>query len=223
MFIFDFDGTLAHRPGMWTRCLHEVLEEHRPGHGITLEDLRPHLGHAFPWHRHETAHPELADPEDWWDALGPMIDRIYHEVGIKSDGATDLRAAVRRHYCDPTRFQLYPDTIEALELLRSAGVRASILSNHVPELDQIVKHHGIDGYFDEVLTSAVIGFEKPHPAAFKIALRTVKPARGRMIGDNPIADKRGAEGVGMPGILVRHPDAPFETVLQAVEATLGGS
>jgi hypothetical protein len=29
---WDFDGTLAHRPGMWSGCLLETLDEHQPGH-----------------------------------------------------------------------------------------------------------------------------------------------------------------------------------------------
>jgi putative hydrolase of the HAD superfamily len=98
-----------------------------------------------------------------------------------------------------------------------------ILSNHVPELAEIVKHHDIERYFDAVLTSATLGFEKPHPMAFKSALGSVDPAKACMIGDNPIADTQGAHSVGMTGILVRHSDADFETVLQAVEVILVGT
>ena len=220
LLVFDFDGTLAHRPGMWTGCLLDVLEQRRPGHGVTFEDLRPHLRDGFPWHRHEVAHPELADPEAWWEALGPLIDRIYGEVGITSSD-DDLRLAVRTHYCDPAGFELYPDTLTALELVRDAGVRAVILSNHVPELISIVEHHGLAGYFDDVLSSAAIGYEKPHPEAFKAALGGLDPASACMIGDNPMADKEGADRIGMTGVLVRHRDAPFPTVLEAVETQLG--
>lgn len=30
LVVFDFDGTLAHRPGMWTQCLLDVLDSHTP-------------------------------------------------------------------------------------------------------------------------------------------------------------------------------------------------
>jgi len=32
--LFDFDGTLAYRPGMWSGCLLDVLDELAPGHGL---------------------------------------------------------------------------------------------------------------------------------------------------------------------------------------------
>jgi putative hydrolase of the HAD superfamily len=220
LLLFDFDGTLAHRPGMWTRCLLEVLERHRPGHGVTFEDLRPHLRDGFPWHRHEVAHPELADPDAWWDALGVRIDDIYLAVGIDPTDLAALRDGVRRHYCDPTRFELYPDTLDALELVSDAGCRAVLLSNHVPELRAIVRHLGLEHAFDDILTSATTGFEKPHPEAFRLALGGLDPSKACMIGDNPIADKEGAERAGMRAVLVRHATADHATVFEAVAVVL---
>src|SRR5437588_9596124 len=31
--LWDFDGTLAERPGMWGGCMLEVLDDHEPNHG----------------------------------------------------------------------------------------------------------------------------------------------------------------------------------------------
>ena len=219
-FVFDFDGTLAHRPGMWGRCLFEVLEQHRPGHGATLEDLRPHLRDGFPWHRHDVAHPELTDADAWWDALGPLLDRAYAAVGVAPADLMQLRRAVRDHYCDPAHFQLYEDTRPALELARASGRRSVILSNHVPELTSIVDELGLGHLVDEVLTSARTGYEKPHPEAFRLALGGVDPSRACVIGDNPIADKLGAERAGLRAILVRHHDADAASVLEAVSSVV---
>jgi phosphoglycolate phosphatase-like HAD superfamily hydrolase len=66
VLVWDFDGTLAHRPGMWRGCLVETLDAHEPGHGIDAERLRPFLRDGFPWHRPQVAHPELSDPDAWW-------------------------------------------------------------------------------------------------------------------------------------------------------------
>lgn len=56
------------------------------------------------------------------------------------------------------------------------------------------------------LSSAAIGYEKPHPRSFRIALEAAQnPANVWMVGDNPIADIAGAEAVGIPAILVRRP------------------
>ena len=216
LFVFDFDGTLAHRPGLWSQCLLDVLDQHVPGHGVTRQDLRRHLRDGFPWHRAEVAHPELSEPDSWWAALGETIDRAYISVGIEATAAETLRHAVRAHYCDPTRFELYPDSFEALKAVRDAGARSVILSNHVPELVDIVHHLGLGPLVDDVLSSARTGFEKPHPEAFKVSLGTTSAGRALMIGDNPVADERGAEAVGMRAALVRHQDARFPDVAHAV-------
>jgi putative hydrolase of the HAD superfamily len=159
LVVLDFDGTLAYRPGLWSQCMLEVLDQHRPGHEIAVEDLRPHLRDGFPWHCPDTAHPELNEPEAWWQSIGDLLNRAYAAVGVAVDD--ELRGAVREHYCDPTRFPLYDDTYPALELLASAGVRTTILSNHVPELDSIVAHHGLDALVDEVITSARLASRSP--------------------------------------------------------------
>ncbi|MGH9197011.1 MAG: HAD-IA family hydrolase, partial [Acidimicrobiia bacterium] len=57
---------------------------------------------------------------------------------------------------------------------------------------------------ESVFTSARIGYEKPHPEAFRTVLSHITDADNIwMVGDNPVADVAGAEKVGIPGILVR--------------------
>jgi FMN phosphatase YigB (HAD superfamily) len=57
-----------------------------------------------------------------------------------------------------------------------------------------------------IFASAVTGWEKPNPRFFRHALQAVgNPSRVWMVGDNPIADVAGAEAVGIPALLVRHP------------------
>jgi putative hydrolase of the HAD superfamily len=61
--IFDFGGTLAHRPWMWSQCIVDVLDDLSPGHGLVADDMRPHLRDGFPWHRPDQAHLHLATPD----------------------------------------------------------------------------------------------------------------------------------------------------------------
>ena len=48
--LWDFDGTLAYRDGMWRGCLVEALDEVAPGHGVIAADVKPGLRDGFPWH-----------------------------------------------------------------------------------------------------------------------------------------------------------------------------
>jgi len=69
-----------------------------------------------------------------------------------------------------------------------------------------------------VLSSATIGYEKPHPEAFRLALEAVgHPRQVWMIGDNPVADVGGAEAAGLRAILVRREDG--EAQLRAADLT----
>lgn len=219
--VFDFDGTLAHRPGMWSQTLLDVLDTHLPGHGVSLDDLRPFLLDGFPWHRPDVAHPELCDPSAWWEHVTRLFAPAFQFAGAPDDLLPDLLAAARHHYCDPTRFLLYDDTLGALDRLVDADIAVVILSNHVPELADIVDHLGLTSRVQEVISSAVIGFEKPHPEAFQAALAGAEPHRCWMVGDNPIADVQGARAVGMRAALVRHHDATGRSVADAVDEILG--
>ncbi|WP_019067120.1 hypothetical protein [Streptomyces hokutonensis] len=128
--LWDFDGTLAFRDGMWRGCLVEALTEVTPGHGVTRADLAPGLHDGFPWHRPETGHPALNTPDAWWDALHPLFVKAYVDAGIAAEPAADAARGVRAHYTEPTRWTVFPDTAAALAELSAAGWRH--VSNHVP-------------------------------------------------------------------------------------------
>jgi FMN phosphatase YigB (HAD superfamily) len=87
-------------------------------------------------------------------------------------------ALVPRVYVDPRHWVVFDDTGPALTRLREAGWRHIIVCNHVPELAQLVQDLGLADFIDEVLTSATVGYEKPHPEMFAIALaRAGSPTR----------------------------------------------
>ncbi len=200
LVLLDFDGTLAYRDGLWSGCALEVLDEHRPGHGVDIERFRTHMQGAYPWNRHEEPHPELGEPERWWAAMEHRLAGALERSGIQ-EGAPELARAMRRRFVDHTiGWSLFEDTVPALEALRGAGWRTVILSNHVPELGDLVEGLGLGGLLDAVFSSASIGYEKPHPEAFNHALRACgSPERVWMVGDNPQADIAGAAAARHPG------------------------
>ncbi|HEX4323243.1 MAG TPA: HAD family hydrolase [Gaiellaceae bacterium] len=210
VIFWDFDGTLAHRPGMWRGCLVETLDEHEPGHGIDPENLRPFLRTGFPWDSPDVPHPELTDPDAWWKHVQLMLAAAYEGVGIESGRAAELAGRVRDRYVDPARvWELFPDTAPVLAHLRSEGWHHLVLSNHVPELPAIAEGLGLTPLVDHIVTSAATGYEKPHPEAFRLALELCgAPNEVWMVGDNPAADVAGAEAAGIPAVLVRTQHEP---------------
>lgn len=203
--LWDFDGTLARRSGMWSGCLVETLNEHEPGHTISADDLARFLRSGFPWHAPEVAHPELCAPGAWWECVEALLASAYEQVGVAPARARELARLAHARYIDGrTGWTLFDDSRPVLTHMRERGWRHILLSNHVPELDEIVRCLGLDDLLDDVVTSARTGFEKPHPEAFAAGRRSAgDPATLWMIGDSVQADVAGAEAVGIPAILVR--------------------
>jgi putative hydrolase of the HAD superfamily len=203
--LWDFDGTLGYRDGMWVGCLVEVLDEHEPGHGWGAADFRPSLRDGFPWHAPDVPHLELATPDAWWAPIETLLAAAYAQVGYDEERARALAALARTRYADPAHsWRLYEDALPTLGWLRDDGWRHVVLSNHVPELEDIIDGLGLGELIHAVVNSARTGYEKPHPEAFAAGrVAAGDPAELWMVGDNPVADVAGAEAAGIQAVLVR--------------------
>ena len=170
VIFWDFDGTLAYRPKEWRGCLIEILDEYEPDHGISSEAIRPHLQAGFPWHEPNRPHPELSDPGVWWTKVQSVLANALRAEGISQTRADELTDLFRLRYTDGSvAWKLSPNAASVLEKLAKDGWRNVVLSNHVPELPAIVEGVGLGGLVDQVISSANVGYEKPHPAIFALA------------------------------------------------------
>jgi len=211
--LWDFDGTLAARGGMWSGALRAVLSQFEPSVECELATFRPHLQTGFPWHSPEQGHEHLASADEWWDELLPIFQRAFQATGLSNARALALAREVRAVYLDPECWTVFDDVVPALVTLRNAGWGHAILSNHVPELTHLTEALGLRQYFEEVFSSAAIGYEKPHELAFRRTLDQLgNPRAVWMVGDNYNADIVGAGGVGLPAVLVRttHVEAKYQ-------------
>jgi putative hydrolase of the HAD superfamily len=209
--IWDFDGTLGYRKGgLFGASLLEVVQRVAPNAEVTHDQIRPYLQSGFPWHMPERPHLEIKSSEQWWEKLYPVFERALEGIGFDASQARSMAREARAVYTNPERWLLFDDVIPTLDLLASSGWRHVILSNHVPELRDIVQHLSLEAYIVRVFNSAETGYEKPHQRAFQIVLENSPDSEVFwMIGDSMSADIAGAESVGIPGILVRrhHRDA----------------
>jgi putative hydrolase of the HAD superfamily len=227
--MWDFDGTLAFRPGLWSGCVMEVLEARNLAHRVAVARVRAGLQGSFPWHRADQPHPHPGDPERWWEAVEALITDALVGAGVERAEGTELARATRARFIDPTvGWQVFDDAIPALTAVAEAGWTNVVVSNHVPELASLVSGMGLEAHFDRVFTSALVGFDKPNPEFFHHVLRAYEdPDEVWMVGDNPMADVAGAEAVGHEAILVRTsaPDVRHCTpgLAEAAEIILGSS
>jgi putative hydrolase of the HAD superfamily len=204
LVLIDFDGTLAWREGLWSGCAIEVLDEHSPGHGVEREHFRTHMQGAYPWNCPDEAHLELCESERWWEAMEARLAAAFVRVSVAEVQGPLLARAVRERFLDLAGWRIFDDAIVSLQALRDAGWSTAVLSNHVPELSELVEGLGLGGLVGKVFSSATIGYEKPHREIFTQALQACgSPAQVWMVGDNPIADVAGAEAIGIPAVLIR--------------------
>ncbi|WP_345752843.1 HAD family hydrolase [Microbacterium rhizophilus] len=220
--LWDFDGTLAHRAGLWAGAMVEALV--RSG-AVPLppEDLRPHLAAGFPWHTPDEPWGAMPATE-WWGRLRLVLQAAYARAGLDDTVAAHAAEFVALEYYRPDAWTLVDGAAEALETTRAAGYRNVVLSNHPPELAGLVAALGLDPLVDRVITSAEVGADKPHSLIFEHALRVTEAGPDVwMVGDNPVADVAGAERAGIRAILAdgAYPDALGVTVLEAARLIAG--
>lgn len=185
----------------------EAVRELDPQSQLTIEQFAPHIKTGFPWHHPEQDYRHLNTSERWWNHVRALFIRVYIRLGFSAAEAAQLATLAQARFLDLQTWMLFADTIPVLESLQKLGWRHVIVSNHVPELGEIVAHLRLDRYIDHLINSAEVGYEKPHPNIFRAALEKVGDVDDMwMIGDNIHADVIGAQNMGIKAILVREKD-----------------
>jgi putative hydrolase of the HAD superfamily len=106
------------------------------------------------------------------------------------------------------RFTPYPEVPATLDALRAQGIALVVVSNWDVSLHEVLARTGLSGRIDGVLTSAEVGFAKPRPEIFALALELAGATAGEAlhVGDSGEEDVEGARGAGIrPVLLVRDP------------------
>jgi putative hydrolase of the HAD superfamily len=124
------------------------------------------------------------------------------EVELDADDFVD-------DYIGALRFELLPDSAEAVRRLQQRGLAVAVVSNWDAALPEHLAELGLGRL--AVFTSAAAGAAKPDPAPFRLALHAlcVRPERALHIGDDQ-ADELGARAAGM-----RFAWAPVTRALEA--------
>jgi 5'-nucleotidase len=100
----------------------------------------------------------------------------------------------------------FPDALAALDGLRRAGLALAIVSNTTQsgerELRRALALLAMEAYFDAVVTSFDVGFEKPQREIFRCALERIgcEPDAAVMVGDDIERDIAGAAAAGLTTI-----------------------
>lgn len=142
-----------------------------------------------------------------WLAAAGLDDDPEFAARVRSRFVSEFEEAPdHRHY------RLFDDVMPTLRRLRSAGLKTALISNADRDVTVIALHFAFADLMDVIVTSALVGYEKPDPRTFHAAIEPlgIDPARAVHLGDQPKSDVVGALGIGMQAVLLdrydRHGD-----------------
>ncbi len=132
---------------------------------------------------------------EWWKFI---VNEVFRDHVEFNDFDAFFQHLYER-FAETACWRLYDDVLAVLEDLKQKGHRLAIISNWDSRLPSLLDQLSISQYFETVVVSALVGYEKPHPEIFKIALeRTgLNPENVLYIGDDPVLDYQGAINAGM--------------------------
>ena len=141
---------------------------------------------------------------------------IIEHMGGCGPGAELAARDIYDEWAACRHFFLYDDVEPALRALAQAGLKIGLISNTQRPLDEFAAHFALDHLFSAAISSAELGYLKPHPAIFEAALAAVgEPAAAAvMVGDSVRADIEGARQIGMRAVLVRRTGDGLSSPLQ---------
>lgn len=87
-----------------------------------------------------------------------------------SDSEIRQIAVDMARYINAKTLALLKENKLVLEHLKQKGYPMVLVSNFYGNINQVLKDAGIDGYFKDVIESAVVGVRKPNPAIFALGV-----------------------------------------------------
>ena len=135
---------------------------------------------------------------DWWKFLVREVFREYLD-------AMDFEQFFEHLYHrfeDVESWRLYEDVLAVLSDLKERGYTLAIVSNWDSRLPSLCDRLGITSFFHTVVVSSLVGYEKPHPHIFQIALQQTGLSADQVmyIGDDPFLDYQAARKIGIQSL-----------------------
>jgi putative hydrolase of the HAD superfamily len=197
--IFDWGGTLTPWHAIDPEELwRAVCERHYPAADAAVLAAAAQLAEAELWRQSGSTQRSAT------------LDAVFAQAGVTA--SADFLASYYRAW-DPHTFT-DPDVAPLLRELRRRGIKVGVLSNTMwPRAahEQIFIRDEVLDLIDGAVYSSEIPWVKPHPEAFRAAMRAVgvtHPADCVFVGDRPYDDVHGAKSVGMRAVLVPNSDVP---------------
>lgn len=202
---FDLDGTLRHSVPSGG----EVFTDYVVTLGLAVNDearLRAlrweHLYWASSVDLRDDLLAHAGETENFWIEYSR---RRLIALGASPQWAREFAAKASVHMGEFYRPEsIVPEDVRrALPQLKQAGYILGVISNRDKPFLDVLKHHGIDEFFDFSLAAGEVNVFKPEPGVFEHALQrlNLSPQEAIYVGDNYYADVVGARRAGLQPVL----------------------
>jgi putative hydrolase of the HAD superfamily len=195
--------------------LHQAFQPFAPG--LTLESFVDAL--LWSWEEAERlrgeSHREVTAPE----RFGMMFGRLGLGDGRVPPEALEMLLST--HMRELSKAAVFPGHhADLLRRLRKRH-RLAVVSNfdYTPTARHILEREGVADLFETVVVSDEVGWRKPKPVIFELALRRlgINAKQALFVGDRADMDVVGAQGVGMPVAWINRDGSPLPEDLRAPE------
>jgi putative hydrolase of the HAD superfamily len=195
--------------------LHRAFQPFAPG--LSLEDFVDAL--FWSWQEAERlrgeAHREVTAPE----RFAMMFRRLGLDEAEVPPEALDTLLAT--HMRELSKAVVFPE--HHRELLRGLREhhRLAVVSNfdYTPTALHVLEREGVAELFETIVVSDEVGWRKPKPVIFELALRrlAIGPGEALFVGDRADIDVVGAQGVGMASAWINREAATLPEGMQPPE------
>ncbi len=129
---------------------------------------------------------------------------LFHSLGIRIDLCSFYNTWKENISGPLYAWHLCPGAMDTLKYLKNNGFRLGIISNWDKSARPLLKRLHILDFFEVVVISSEVGYEKPSKKIFTIALNKadVSPEESLYIGDNYYDDALGSAAVGMDAVII---------------------
>lgn len=127
------------------------------------------------------------------------------DIVVNPNGDTNVRPMIISAWNKSIESaQLKNGVWQILDELRAAGMKLGLVSNTPPTSQQILDRLKLRERFDVIVFSCEVGYLKPDPRIFEIALKRLKvdPQNAIVVGDKIRTDILGGAILGMKSVLV---------------------
>ena len=142
--------------------------------------------------------------EQWWRTV---VRATFDGVHFADFDAffDDLYA----HFARADVWEVFPDVRPTLAALRRRGLRLAVVSNFDGRLATICRAVGLAAAFNTIVMSGCVGYAKPDPRIFRVALDRLGVAASAAlhVGDSEREDVDGARAAGIAALWLRRDGA----------------